>query len=103
MTARKETQKAPNFEKSMERLETIVTDMEGGELSLDAMIERFEEGQALIQFCGKKLDEVERRIEKLLTKEGDVETEPFGEEAAPDVAAEDNDTASEGPNDELLF
>ena len=66
-----------SFEKAMERLEGIVGEMEGGELSLDVMIERFEEGQKLIKFCSGKLDEVERKIEKLLTKEGDPETEPF--------------------------
>ncbi len=80
MAAKKTNPETPSFEKSMERLESIVGDMESGELSLDAMIKRFEEGQSLIKFCGGKLDEVERRIEKLLTKEGEVETEPFGEE-----------------------
>ena len=72
--------KAKTFEKSMEKLESIVGDMEGGELSLDAMIERFEEGQNLIKFCSGKLDEVERKIEKLLNVDGEPETEPFGEE-----------------------
>jgi len=66
-----------SFEKSMERLETIVADMEGGALSLDAMIRQFEEGQTLIRFCSGKLDEVERKIERLLTGKGPVETEPF--------------------------
>lgn len=79
MTERKTKQESPSFEKSMERLETIVTDMESGELSLDAMIKQFEEGQSLIRFCSGKLDEVERRIERLLTKEGPVETEPLSE------------------------
>ncbi len=80
MTAKEETK---NFENSMERLESIVGDMEGGELSLDAMIKRFEEGQGLIKFCSGKLDEVERKIEKLLNKEGEPETEPFGEAPPP--------------------
>jgi len=85
MTAKKEETKS--FEKSMETLESIVEDMEGGELSLDAMIERFEEGQGLIKFCSGKLDEVERKIEKLLNKEGKPQTEPFGDDApAPQKA-----------------
>lgn len=71
---------AKNFENSMERLESIVTDMEGGELSLDDMITRFEEGQGLIKFCSGKLDEVERKIEKLLNKDGEPKTEPFAAE-----------------------
>ncbi len=77
MTERKTKEDAPSFEKSMERLETIVSDMEGGELSLDTMIKQFEEGQTLIRFCTGKLDEVERKIERLLTKEGAVKTVPF--------------------------
>ena len=86
MTAEKKSGKAPSFEKSMERLESIVGDMEGGALSLDVMIERFEEGQSLIRFCTGKLDEVERKIEKLLTKDGEVETEAFGEPEPEPVA-----------------
>ena len=78
-----ENKDAKNFENSMDRLESIVTDMEGGELSLDAMITRFEEGQGLIKFCSGKLDEVERKIEKLLNKEGEPKTEPFGAEPPP--------------------
>jgi exodeoxyribonuclease VII small subunit len=77
------SKKAQSFEKSMESLEEIVSDMEAGKLSLDAMIERFEEGQKLIKFCTGKLDEVERKIEKLLNIEGEPQTEPFGDEAEP--------------------
>lgn len=80
MIEKKTKTDAPSFEKSMERLETIVADMENGALSLEAMIKQFEEGQALIRFCSGKLDEVERKIERLLTKEGPVETAPFPDE-----------------------
>jgi exodeoxyribonuclease VII small subunit len=98
MTTKKASGESPNFEKSMERLEAIVGDMEGGALSLDTMIQRFEEGQSLIKFCTGKLDEVERKIEKLLSTEGAVETEPFGDDA-PSVDLSD-DSSEEG---ELLF
>jgi exodeoxyribonuclease VII small subunit len=74
------TTKSKTFEDSMEKLEQIVSEMENGELSLDAMIKHFEEGQGLIKFCSTKLDEVERKIEKLINKEGEPQTEPFGEE-----------------------
>ena len=75
MSDKKQT--AASFEKSMDRLETIVGDMESGALSLDAMIKQFEEGQALVRFCSGKLDEVERKIERLLNAKGPAETEPF--------------------------
>jgi exodeoxyribonuclease VII small subunit len=98
MTTKKARGESPNFEKSMERLEAIVGDMEGGALSLDTMIQRFEEGQSLIKFFTGKLDEVERKIEKLLSTEGAVETEPFGDDA-PSVDLSD-ESSEEG---ELLF
>jgi exodeoxyribonuclease VII small subunit len=74
--------KEQSFEKSLARLEKIVAEMEGGSLSLEDMISRFEEGQALIQFCSKKLNEVERKIEVLVKKGEEMTTEPFGEEPA---------------------
>jgi exodeoxyribonuclease VII small subunit len=81
--------KPQGFEKSLERLETVVEEMEGGDLSLEDMIKRFEEGQKLIGFCSKKLDEVERKIEMLVKKDsGEVETVPF-EDA--DVSDDDED------------
>ncbi len=96
--------KEVSFEKSMEKLENIVGEMEGGELSLDAMIKRFEEGQGLIKFCSGKLDEVERKIEKLLNNEGEPETEPFGDEKAESeklqTAIEDMESATKTPRKE---
>jgi len=66
-----------SFEASLERLESLVAEMEAGELSLDQMIAHFEEGSKLVAHCGKKLNEVERRIEKLVKKDGEITTEPF--------------------------
>ncbi len=87
----------PAFEQALDRLETIVGEMEGGKLSLEDMMARFEEGQALVKICTQKLNQVERRIE-ILMKEGDkVVAKPFGEaEAAEDTeAAEDESEAGD--------
>jgi exodeoxyribonuclease VII small subunit len=71
------------FEKALARLETIVEEMESGSLSLEDMMKRFEEGQALVKLCSGKLNQVERRIE-ILVKEGEsVTAEPFADSAAP--------------------
>ncbi|MEI8140456.1 MAG: exodeoxyribonuclease VII small subunit [bacterium] len=71
------------FEKALARLETIVEEMESGTLSLEDMMKRFEEGQALVKLCSGKLNQVERRIE-ILVKEGEsVTAEPFADSAAP--------------------
>ena len=73
--------KGQEFETSLKRLEQIVSDMEAGTLSLDDMVARFEEGQTLIKFCTRKLNEVERKIEVLVKKGDAVETEPLDENA----------------------
>jgi len=54
------------FEKSMEQLETIIKELEGGDLPLEKAIERFEEGIKLSKFCSDKLDETEKRISVLM-------------------------------------
>lgn len=65
------------FEQSLQRLEAIVREMESGSLSLDTMIQRFEEGQVLIGVCNRKLNEVERKIEMLVKKDGEEKIVPF--------------------------
>jgi exodeoxyribonuclease VII small subunit len=74
-------EKEPSFEEALTRIEKIVSEMEEGTLNLDDMIGRFEEGQELIAFCGKKLNEVERKIEKLVKRGDALATEPFEGEA----------------------
>lgn len=77
-----------NFEKAMARLEKIVSEMESGELPLEDMIARFEEGQGLITFCTGKLNEVEKKVEMLVKKGGEIVTVPFDADAG-DTAAEE--------------
>ena len=57
------------FEDALARLERIVAEMEGGELKLDDMLKRFDEGCKLVQFCLVELDSIRRRIEKVTSAE----------------------------------
>jgi len=66
-----------SFEKALERLETIVSKMESGALNLDKMMQYFEEGMQLVQLCSEKLNEVEKKIEMLVKKEGKTTRAPF--------------------------
>ena len=59
-----------DFEESMKRLETIVEELEAGELTLEASIARYEEGIKLSRRLTQVLDESEKRIERLVEKEG---------------------------------
>ena len=70
-------EKTIDFEQSLERLETLVNEMESGELALEEMIKHFEEGSKLVTLCSKKLTEVEQKIEKLVKKGDGLGTEPF--------------------------
>ena len=70
-------EKTIDFEKSLTRLETLVQEMESGELALEQMIKHFEEGSKLVTLCSQKLNEVEQKIEKLVKKDGAMSTEPF--------------------------
>jgi len=51
------------FESAMERLRQIVEQMESDKLPLEEMLERYEEGTRLVQFCSEKLSAAEKRIE----------------------------------------
>ena len=66
-----------SFEAGLEELETIVKDMESGELPLDRALELFERGMKLSEACRKQLEEAETRIEILMKRAGEVEPQPF--------------------------
>ena len=57
---------APKFEDALARLETIVTELERGELPLDESLKIFEEGIKLSKTCLKILDDAERKVEILV-------------------------------------
>ena len=54
------------FEEALAKLEAIVAEMEGGRLTLEQSMARFEEGMKLTTHCGKQLGETEKKIEILL-------------------------------------
>ena len=78
----------PSFEKDLEKLESVVSALEEGSLSLDDSLKRFEEGIKLYKRCQKALTEAEKRIE-MLTKnsDGELEAEPFDEDSAEETEA----------------
>lgn len=75
------------FERAIKRLETIVEQLEDGQLDLEKSLKLFEEGIKLARFCAEKLQEAEQKIEMLtaeheglLTEEEPSEAEAGGEE-----------------------
>lgn len=75
MTANKPT--FINFEKSLQELETLVEQMEKGELSLEDSLKHFERGIELTRSCQAALRLAEQKVEQLLEKNGQIEIVPF--------------------------
>lgn len=54
-----------SFEEALKKLETIVEAMEAGDLPLETLLARFEEGTRLAKICQAKLAEAELKIQQL--------------------------------------
>src|SRR5437868_15504722 len=76
-----------NFETAMDRLEKIVEQMESGQLPLEDLIVRYEEGMNLVKVCQERLASAEQKIEIIARNNGGKpivkEFEP-GAESKPD-------------------
>lgn len=73
------------FEEALGRLETIVEAMEAGELPLEALLAKYEEGMKLAAVCQEKLAEAEVKIQQLeKTATGEFKLKPLDGE--PGVA-----------------
>ena len=63
MAAKKET-----YSQAMERLETIVRQIDSNELEIDALASKLKEANEIIAYCTDKLIKVDKQIEKLLNE-----------------------------------
>jgi exodeoxyribonuclease VII small subunit len=72
------------FEEALKKLEKIVEDLEGGELSLDEALKKYQEGIELSRLCSQRLESAKKKIDVLVkTKKGEFELKPF-EQAKPE-------------------
>jgi exodeoxyribonuclease VII small subunit len=72
-----ETTSAPTFEASLTELESIVKELERGDLPLEHSLALFESGMKLSGDCKRQLEEAETRVEILMKRGSDVVPEPF--------------------------
>lgn len=61
------------FEESMKELETIVKDLENGNIPLDDAINKFNEAMILAKSCNDKLKNAEENVNKILKENGELE------------------------------
>lgn len=80
------------FEQALAKLEGIVESMEGDELPLETLLERFEEGTKLALNCQKKLAEAELKIQQL-------EKNAAGEFVLKPIKVGPDETTVESPNE----
>ena len=66
-----------SFEEEMAKLETIVTELEKGDLSLDDSLKKFEEGINISKDCNSMLETAEKKISILLENDGEITEESF--------------------------
>lgn len=67
-----------DFEKSLNELETLVRELEQGDLPLEKSLTAFERGVRLTRECQQALKQAEQRVEKLVKSDGDeLTTQPF--------------------------
>ena len=72
--------KEPKFEEALKKLEQIVEELEGGELSLEESLKQYEEGVHLSKLCARRLEEAKKKLELLVKENGKLFTKPVKEE-----------------------
>ena len=65
------------FETSLDELEKVVRELEGGDLPLERSLELFERGMVLSDACRKQLEDAETRVEILTRRAGEMQPQPF--------------------------
>lgn len=61
-------QKLDQFETQLQELESLVRELETGEVPLEKAVAHFERGMSLSQNCEKLLSDAELKVEKLISE-----------------------------------
>lgn len=61
------------FEESLQKLESIVKELESGEVMLDDAVNKFTEAMNLSKTCNEKLKNAEDNVNKILKENGKLE------------------------------
>lgn len=65
--------KSKKFEDKMKELETIVEELEKGDIDLDESIEKYTKAMNLIKECDLELKNIEEKIAKIVKDDGSLE------------------------------
>lgn len=77
------SEQLPAFEDSLGQLETLVKQLEQGDLPLEEALKAFEKGVTLTRQCQQSLSAAEQRVEQVLAgPDGSLRAEPFSDSDA---------------------
>ena len=62
-----------SFEEKIKKLESIVAELESGDVALETAIDKYTEAMRLSKECSEKLTEVTDKVNKILTENGSLE------------------------------
>ena len=62
-----------SFEEKIKKLETIVSELESGDVALEEAINKYSEAMKLSKECTDKLTKVTEKVNKILTENGTLE------------------------------
>ncbi|TQV68052.1 exodeoxyribonuclease VII small subunit [Exilibacterium tricleocarpae] len=82
MTAKK---KGVDFEQALSKLETLVNEMEQGDMTLEESLKAFETGIGLTRECQTRLTEAEQKVQLLVEEQGELRSRPFSGDSDEDV------------------
>ena len=65
-----EKEKRENLEDLFERLESVITDLEGENVTLEESFQLYDQGMKLLKKCSDTIDEVEKKV-MILDEDGE--------------------------------
>jgi len=74
---------SPSFEETLSELETIVNEMENGDLPLNKALEKFERGISLSRQGQQSLEHAEQKVKILLSSQGEESLQTLPESEQP--------------------
>lgn len=65
-------EKKVKFEEKMKSLETIINDLENGDIDLEESINKYTSAMKLVKECDDELNSIEKQVSKIVLDNGEV-------------------------------
>ena len=64
--------KEAKFEEQIKELESIINELENGEVDLDTSIEKYTKAMSLVKSCDEKLKKIDEQVSKIVTENNEI-------------------------------